>query len=81
MANQKITVTPTMSEGEPPEAVAIAVTQGPHPIQGAQVLPGEGAAFDLEPGDYQVTATSLVPHGTPADAMIAVPVALVITGA
>jgi hypothetical protein len=81
MAKQQVTVTPTMSEGEPPAAVAIAITQGEHHIASAQVPPSAGATFELDVGDFQARATALVPHGTPAEAMIAVPVALVVTAA
>lgn len=64
-----------MSEGTPPEKVRLEVTQGAHTLRTADVDPGKPAAeFEMDDGDYVARATSLVPHGTPATAVFAVPV-------
>lgn len=66
-----------MTGGKPPEAVRLAVQQGPHMLRSADVDPkNPSATFDVDEGDYVASAQSLVPHGTEATAVFAVPMAV-----
>lgn len=71
-----------MSDGEPPAAVRLEVTQGPHTLRSADVDPvAPTAVFDVDDGDYAARAQALVPHGTPVTAVFAVPTAVRVTPA
>ena len=79
----KVKITAELSPAAPlPEAVRLEVTQGPHTLRSVDV-PADApeAVVDLDDGDYTVRATALVPHGTPAEAALAVPVRVVVTPA
>ncbi len=82
--SKKLEVKATLGEGEAPAGVRLEVTQGPHTLRSADVPLAAGertasAEFDVDDGDYEARATALVPHGTPATAVFAVPERVVVT--
>jgi hypothetical protein len=80
MTMKPVQVTADMGLGKAPEKVRLEVTQGPHTLRSADVDPASpSAVFQVDDGDYVASATSLVPHGTPATAVFAVPRAVRIT--
>lgn len=77
---QKIRVEAEMSSGTPPDAVRIEVSQGAHVLRSADVSPQHpGETFDVDDGDYLASAVSLVPYGTEATAVFAVPMRVTVS--
>ena len=76
---KKIKIEADLSDGEKPAAVRLEVTQGANTLRSADVAPGAAAEFDVDDGDYEARATALVPHGTSATAVFAVPTAVRVT--
>ena len=81
MTKQRIKAEAKLSEGAAPAGVQIDVVQGG--VLQSAVAPADepSASFDLDPGDYEARATALVPHGAPATAVFAVPIAVRVTAA
>lgn len=69
-----------MGPGKAPEKVRLEVTQGPHTLRSADVDPASpSAVFQVDDGDYEARATSLIPVGSPVTTVFAMPRAVRVT--